>query len=203
MKKNILLFAALYLCLNIYGQSENLTIKVIDANNKPVAGATILFDDVKQKRWTNVNGVFKTKFKIAPKEISAFHPKIGIKKIKYNGVNKLFIRIKKGDILVNLVKNNQKAKILDPAQFYTIYEYLRGRFPGVNIGSDNAITIRGYNTVNGNTTPLFILNGTNVGQDTFGTIAPSNIKSLTILKGPESAAYGVRGANGVIIVKTM
>ena len=52
-------------------------------------------------------------------------------------------------------------------------------------------------------TPLFILNGTSVGQDTFGTISPSDIKSLTILKGPESAAYGVRGANGVIIVKTM
>ena len=97
MKKNILLFASLFLCFAIYGQSKKLTIKVIDANNKPVAGATILFDDVKQNRWTNVNGVFKTKFKIAPKEISAFHPKIGIKKIKYNGGNKLFIRIKKGD----------------------------------------------------------------------------------------------------------
>lgn len=203
MKKRIFLLATFFLCFAIYGQSKSLTIKVSDVHNKPVAGAIILFDNVKQNRWTNSNGVFKTKITIAPKEISAFHPKIGIKKVKYHGAKKMFIQITTGENLLTVTNNNQKEKTISSTQFYTIYDYLRGRFPGVNIASDNTITIRGFNTVNGNTTPLFIVDGTNVGQDTFGTISPSQIKSLTVLKGPETAAYGVRGANGVIIVKTM
>lgn len=201
-KKDIILIGILFLCFNIYAQTKNITIKVTDVNNKPVAGAIILFDDVRQKRWTNSDGIFKAKFKQVPKEISAFHPKIGLKKTKYYGTKKLFIKIKAGD---NLFTNNDnpKSKILKSDQFNTIYDYLRGRFPGVNITSDNEITIRGYNTVNGNMTPLFILDGINVDQNTFGSITPSQIKSVRILKGPEIAAYGVRGANGVIIVKTM
>lgn len=203
MKKNIVLLAALFLCFTIYGQSKTLTIKVFDADNKPVAGAIILFDNVKQNRWTNTNGVFKTKISKAPKEISAFHPKIGIKKTKYYGAKRIFIKIAKGENLLTVTSNNKKEKIISSTQFYSIYDYLRGRFPGVNIASDNTITIRGFNSVNGSVTPLFIVDGTNVDQSTFGAIAPSQIKSLTVLKGPETAAYGVRGANGVIIVKTM
>ena len=201
-KKEIILIGILFLCFNIYAQSKKITIKVTDVNNKPIAGAIILFDDVRQKRWTNSNGIFKAKLTLNPKEISAFHPKVGLKKIKYHGAKKLFIKIKEGDNLF-ITNDNPKSKILKSDQFNTIYDYLRGRFPGVNVTSDNEITIRGYNTVNGNMTPLFILNGINVDQNTFGTITPSQIKSINILKGPEIAAYGVRGANGVIIVKTM
>jgi len=196
MKKNILLFGAFILCLNLFAQSKKLTIKVLDGNNNPVAGAIILFDDVRQKRWTNSNGIFKTKLELEPKQISAFHPKIGIKKIKYNGTKKLFIKIKKGKNLY--AKDNSNRN-----QFYNIYDYLRGKFPGVNIASDNTITIRGFNTVNGSTTPLFILNGLSIAQETFSIISPSDIKSIKVLKGPDTAIYGARGANGVIVVKTM
>jgi TonB-dependent SusC/RagA subfamily outer membrane receptor len=31
---------------------------------------------------------------------------------------------------------------------------------------------------------------------------PDEIESVTVLKGPDSAIYGIRAANGVIIVKT-
>lgn len=203
MKKNIFLFAAFFLCLSINGQSKTLIIKVSDAHNNPVAGAIILFDNVKQNRLTNSYGVFKTKITIAPKEISAFHSKIGIKKVKYHGAKKVFIQIQTEGNAVTATSKNQKGKDIGSTQFYSIYDYLRGRFPGVNVTFDNTITIRGYNSVNGSVTPLFIVDGTNVHQDTFGTISPSQIKSLTVLKGPETAAYGVRGANGVIIVKTM
>lgn len=196
-KKDIILFGVLFLCFNIYAQSKKITIKVLDANSNPVAGAIILFDDVRQKRWTNSDGVFKTKLKLNTKEISAFHPKIGITKIKYHGTKKLFITIKAGD---DLFLSNDNP---NPDQFNTVYDYLRGRVSGVNITSDNVITIRGYNTFSGNMTPLFILNGSSIGQEIFSTISPNEIKSITVLKGPETAAYGVRGANGVIIVKTM
>jgi TonB-dependent SusC/RagA subfamily outer membrane receptor len=196
MKKQIILLGVLLLCINVFAQSKKLTIKVSDADNKSISGAIILFDDVRQKRWTNSNGVFKTKLDINPKEISAFHPKIGIKKIKYNGAEKISIKIIKGDNIYAKKKSNLN-------KFHNIYDYLRGRVPGVNITASNVITIRGYNTFSGNTTPLFILDGLEIEQGTFGTISPYNIKSIKVLKGPDTSIYGLRGANGVIVVKTM
>ena len=51
-------------------------------------------------------------------------------------------------------------------------------------------------------TPLFILNGVEIPKDIFSQIMPDEIESVTVLKGPDSAIYGIRAANGVIIVKT-
>ncbi|WP_338048445.1 TonB-dependent receptor plug domain-containing protein [Polaribacter marinus] len=197
----LVLLGALLFCFNINAQSKKITIKVKDANNKPVAGAIILLDNVKQKRWTNSKGVFKTTLKSDPKEISAFHPNIGIKKIKYNGSENITLKIKEGTDQPILTESSNLKKG-DSGQFDNIYDYLRGKFPGVNISSDDVISIRGYGSINGNMTPLFVVNGSNVSQETFGQIIPNDIKSVTILKGPETARYGVRGSNGVIVITT-
>jgi TonB-dependent SusC/RagA subfamily outer membrane receptor len=200
MKKYIIaIIGVLFFTININSQEQKITIKVKDVNRKPVAGALILFDDVKQKRWTNIQGVFKTKLKTTPKKISAFHPNIGISSIEYNGQSNLSIIIKEGND-THLFSNSSKKII--PSQFNTIYDYIRDKVSGVNISSDNIIRIRGYNSINGNMTPLFILNGTAIPKDVFSQIMPDEIESVTVLKGPDSAIYGIRGANGVIIVKT-
>ncbi|MFY0603703.1 MAG: TonB-dependent receptor plug domain-containing protein [Flavobacteriaceae bacterium] len=182
-------------------KSMNVSILVKDANNKPVPGAIILFDNVKQKRRTNIKGYFKIKLGKAPKEISAFSPRIGIKKVKYKNVNDIVITIKKGNN--DLVKTSPKKKGLNSKQFLNIYDYLRGQVPGVNVNADNVITIRGHNSVNGSTQPLFILNNVQVSEGTFANIVPTNIKYVTVLKGPDTAIYGLRGANGVIKVVTL
>jgi len=197
----IILLTSLFISLGMNSQNKKITIRVKDVNNKPVSGAIILLDDVKQNVWTNSNGVFKTKLKSVPKEISAFHPKIGIKKIAYNGKENVIIKIKKGNDLP-ISKNTQTQKNSDSSQFNSIYDYLRGQVAGVNVSSDENITIRGYNSINGDMTPLFILNETTVSKEIFGNIRPLDIKSVTVLKGPETTRYGVRGANGVIIVTT-
>lgn len=202
MKKKIflVLFGLLFFNLNLNAQSnesKKLTIIVKDVNNNPIPGAVILFDNVRQKRWTNSKGIFKVKIINDPKEISAFSPKIGIKKIKYNGKKKIKIIIQKGKN--QLLTNNKE---IDSKQFWSIYDYLKGNVAGLNISSSNTITIRGYNSVNGNNKdPLFILDNNIISKETFSRIRPNFIKSITILKGPETAFYGARGANGVIIVK--
>ena len=200
MKKYIIIIiGVLFFNINVNSQEQKITIKVKDVNRKPVAGAIILFDDVKQKLWTNDNGIFKTKLTTTTKKISAFHPNIGISTIEYNGQSNLSIIIKKGND--THLFSNSSTKIIS-SQFNTIYDYIRGKVSGVNITSDNIITIRGYSSINGNMTPLFILNGTEIPIDVFSAIMPDEIESVTVLKGPDSAIYGIRGANGVIIVKT-
>ena len=81
-----------------------------------------------------------------------------------------------------------------------MYEYLEGRVAGVMVTTDNRIIIRGVNTVNGSSDPLIIVDGAEC-QD-LSTINPNDVKSVDILKDSAAAIYGVRGANGVIVITT-
>ena len=208
--KPIFLLLLAFVSINSFGQKEKkktkknepvkLNITVKDENNKPVAGAFILFDDVRHPRRTNSKGIFKIKLNKSPKIISAFSPKIGIQKVKFNGKKNMLITIKGGKD--SYVVNTPKNKVASIMQFNSIYDYLRGKVAGVHVYPNNTIKIRGTNSVNGSTTPLFVLNGIPVDQDIFGNVVPTTIKSVVVLKGPETATYGLRGANGVIKVTT-
>ena len=88
---------------------------------------------------------------------------------------------------------------LKNAESYSdIYEYLRGRIPGVEIVG-TSIRIRGINTT-GNTDALIILDGMEVSD--ISDINPMDVKSVEVLKDAASTIYGMRGANGVVIIKT-
>lgn len=69
-------------------------------------------------------------------------------------------------------------------------------------GSSGAVVIRGQATLNGTTSPLWVIDGVIVGSDA-GQLNPADIESMTILKDAASTAiYGSQGANGVIVVTT-
>ncbi|MEM7369461.1 MAG: TonB-dependent receptor plug domain-containing protein [Bacteroidota bacterium] len=71
-------------------------------------------------------------------------------------------------------------------------------------GQNVNIRVRGVNSINGSTEPLFVLDGTPLG-DNYGSVAdainPNDIKSIRVLKGADATLYGTRGANGVILIR--
>lgn len=84
---------------------------------------------------------------------------------------------------------------------------LEGTVSGVQVnstygapGSDPSIRIRGIGTINGSSSPLYVLDG----NPFFGNISdlnPADIESITVLKDAASAAlYGNRASNGVILI---
>ncbi|WP_298895481.1 SusC/RagA family TonB-linked outer membrane protein [uncultured Psychroserpens sp.] len=87
---------------------------------------------------------------------------------------------------------------------------LSGQAPGLNIttssgqpGGNSLVQLRGVASINGNTEPLFIIDGAPVDEDNFRSLNPQDIASIDILKDAGATAiYGNRGANGVIIIKT-
>lgn len=110
-----------------------------------------------------------------------------------------------------------------------ILNALQGKISGVQItgasgepGASTNINIRGIQSFTGNNQPLFVVDGipisnnvdrTNLGPNgTLGgpqssnrglDIAPENIESINVLKGPAAAAlYGSRAASGVIVITT-
>lgn len=94
---------------------------------------------------------------------------------------------------------------------------IQGRISGVQItnsdgapGSPVAVRIRGVGTV-GPTQPLFVIDGVVVGDNSAGgrgtnplsTINPADIENVSVLKDASSAAiYGMRAANGVVLITT-
>ena len=83
-------------------------------------------------------------------------------------------------------------------------QMLQGRAAGLNVitsgqpGSGSNIRIRGITSF-GNTDPLVIIDGV---QASLSNVNANDIESLQILKDASAAIYGVRGANGVIVVTT-
>ena len=87
-----------------------------------------------------------------------------------------------------------------------VEQALQGQVAGVNIntnsgspGSAATINIRGIST-NGDNRPLILVDG-NVIED-LSTINPNDVESVNVLKDATAGIYGVRAANGVILIKT-
>ena len=91
----------------------------------------------------------------------------------------------------------------DKSGYITIYDYLEGRVPGVKVVKNGATTasvyIRGINSVNSSTEPLFVVDGIMVNDISY--LNPRDVKSVTVLKDASASIYGVRGGNGVIVIK--
>jgi TonB-linked SusC/RagA family outer membrane protein len=118
------------------------------------------------------------------------------------------------------------AKDLEELQATSIDQALQGRLPGVDVvassgdpGAGMVIKIRGTSSINGATNPLIVVDGVpyetsiptdfnfqTADQDSYASllsIAPSDIKDITILKDAASTAvWGSRASNGVLIINT-
>jgi TonB-linked SusC/RagA family outer membrane protein len=89
----------------------------------------------------------------------------------------------------------------------TLAEGIQGRLPGVTVansgvpGQNPVINIRGLGTLASGSGPLYVVDG--LWTDNLRDFNPQDAESIQVLKDAASlAAYGSRGANGVIIVTT-
>lgn len=91
----------------------------------------------------------------------------------------------------------------DVGSYANIGEYLRGRVPGLvvqKVGSTYKYTVRGVNSINSSTDPLFVVDGATVMDIDF--LNPRDVKSVEVLKDASASIYGTRGACGVILITT-
>ena len=118
--------------------------------------------------------------------------------------------IRRSKPTVNTSITSLGAETIEGRPNASLVQTIQGQAPGVNIttgsgqpGANSEVIIRGVGSINGNTEPLFIIDGVPVDGDNFRSLNPNNIESMTILKDAGAkSVYGNRGANGVIIIKT-
>lgn len=105
------------------------------------------------------------------------------------------------------------SKITDEAvkdrAITTLGEAFQGQLAGVRSsasgggvpGEELVIRIRGMNTINGDSSPLYVIDG--VPRDNMSDLNPTDIASIQILKDASATSiYGSRGANGVVLIET-
>ena len=116
------------------------------------------------------------------------------------------------DIYVPRLRARSPGRIVPPLEEVRpeIEKTLMERFPGITVtrtaDGGIAVRIRGGSSIFGSNDPLYIVDGLPVqpcaGASLTG-VNPYDIESIQLLKDPaDTAMYGFRGANGVIVIKT-
>ena len=115
---------------------------------------------------------------------------------------------KKGTIAGSV--STVKADKLESVPAAGFDQALQGQSAGLMVLSNSGepskaatFQIRGTNSINSGTSPLFILDGVPITSSDFNAISPSDIESVSVLKDASSSSiYGARAANGVVVITT-
>jgi TonB-dependent starch-binding outer membrane protein SusC len=210
-----MLFFVLIVCfIPLWAAAQNTSVKgvVKDETGEPIIGANVTENGTTNGTVTGIDGSYELKVPASGKLKVSF---IGYvtQMINVNGKTQLNITLKEESKTLNEVVvvgygTQKKADLtssistLDPKEIVkapnSITDALQGTVAGVNV-SGGKIRIRGTGSITGSTDPLWVVDGVIDGN------VPNNedIESLQVLKDAASCAiYGVRGANGVILVTT-
>lgn len=203
-------------------QGVSVTGYVVDENNLPLWGATV---KVKDEGWgtiTDVKGKFSLNnikttqllvFSYLGKQTVETMAKDGIKVVLHQQSEELeeavvpvaYGRLKKQAVTGAVASIHGKA--IERRPVTSVTAALDGEIAGVFVnntygqpGDDPAISIRGFSSVNGVNTPLYVVDGVPFAGN-FSELNPDDVESISVLKDAAAAAlYGNRAANGVILV---
>ncbi len=103
-----------------------------------------------------------------------------------------------------------KAEKVETTPTAAFDQALQGQVPDLTVLSSTGepsvaatLSIRGTNSINSGTAPLYILDGIPIASSDFNAINPADIESISVLKDASSTSiYGSRAANGVIVITT-
>jgi TonB-linked SusC/RagA family outer membrane protein len=197
--------------------------KVVDKSGQPLPGASVVVKGTDRGTVSDVDGSFSINVDNGEVLVVSF---IGFlkKEITYRGESALNIQLLEDvaglEELVVIGYGTQKkinvtgavsaieAKDLDSRPVRNLSTGLQGLMAGVTVVNSTAlpgqngssIRIRGVGTL-GDANPLVVVDGIPGGD--LNILNPSDIESISVLKDAASSSiYGVRGANGVILVTT-
>lgn len=109
---------------------------------------------------------------------------------------------------VSAESGRPEGSISDDNNYYRSLADFLQNVPGVYVqgsGNNAYIIIRGISSFNTSNEPLYVIDGHSIGNSYTRAnkiITPNDIDYVRVLKGPDAAIYGVRGANGVIEIIT-
>lgn len=221
--KNLFLTACLLLAaIPVFSQTKTVTGTVTDTSGEALIGASVLVQGTTNGVITDIDG--KYTLKQVPENGTLFFSYIGTlsQSVKVDGRSTINVILKEDlkqlEEVVVIGYGSAKSKdltapidVVKEKAFVNVptsspMAALQGKIPGVNIinsgtpGDGPKVTIRGMGSF-GDTSPLYVVDG--MFYDNINFLNNSDIQEMTVLKDASaSAIYGVRAANGVVIITT-
>ncbi|PMD98693.1 SusC/RagA family protein [Siphonobacter sp. BAB-5405] len=239
------LFALLWL-MSLSAMAQNITGKVTNAaDGSPLPGVTVVEKGSTKGTVTDAQGQYTLN---AASEATLVFSYLGFvpQEIPLGGRTTVDVVLKEdtkslNEVVVTALGIQRDKKALGysvtevkgseftQAREMNVANALSGKVAGVNAsgmstgpGGSSRVVIRGNGSLNGNSQPLYVINGMPIDNSTpggspqtgagglnvdrgdgIGGINPDDIESISVLKGGTAAAlYGSRAANGVILITT-
>lgn len=218
-KRSWIVVICLMLALNVMAQTRLITGTVIDKSGEPMIGATVKLAGTSVGTATNIEGAFSLNV-----------PAKGTLEVTYIGYSPAKVTLTSAstyeitltedasaleEVVVVGYGTQKKAtltgavssidgKELVATKNQDTKNMLTGKIPGVRVTQNTSepgdfsqgnFDIRGYGG-----SPLIVVDG--VPRGNFERIDPNDIETISVLKDASAAIYGVRAANGVILVTT-
>lgn len=222
-KLSLFLLFTFWSVVGVFAQSTTITGVVLDSSKEPIPGVSVIIKDTQTGTITNLDGAFTINAK--PSDILEFSF-IGMKGKSVQVGNKTIVNVtleddsflleetvvigygtaKAKDLTspIATISNDQVTKHITASPM----QALQGQVSGVQIvssgqpGSSPTVRVRGAgNFDSGKQGPLYVVDGMMFENIDF--LSSNDIENISILKDASSAAiYGVRAANGVVLVTT-
>jgi TonB-linked SusC/RagA family outer membrane protein len=205
---------------SIQQQKKTLTGKVVDIKGEPLIGVSIVEKGTKNGTITDIDGNYSLSLNNDNSIIIASY--VGYVTSEVSSVGKQSIRfvlhennLVLGEVVITGFGLSQKKasltgaissigdKDIERSLATTVSGALVGKIPGINSrqadgrpGASTSIQIRNMGT------PLYVIDGSVKDEGQFNNLDQNDIESIAILKDASAAIYGVRAANGVVVVTT-
>lgn len=198
---------------------------VVDKEQIPVIGATVMVEGTTKGTITDLEGNYE--LEVPSKDCRLVISYIGYttQTINVQGRSTITVTLSEENFNIdevvvvgyNTVKRGQITGAVDMVKSEKIAQQtsasledrLQGKVAGLMISSgsgqpgssDVKIRIRGTGSINGSSTPLYILDGVMIEPAQFASLNNNDIADIQILKDASATAiYGSRGSNGVIVI---
>ncbi|GAT62757.1 carboxypeptidase-like regulatory domain-containing protein [Paludibacter jiangxiensis] len=225
--KILLLIFILSLSFGSFAQNSGkkyfITGQVLDANSKPVSGATVLVDNKSTNVVTDAKGNYKVKVKPDATVLSVFSIFNGLlinEEIKgrvvidfkfedtmsqkdaaqkanteNEEVNVGFGTVQKKDLPSNIATVDRKKNKYESYQ--NIYDLIRAELSNVQVVGEKIILKGAYDSNTGPYDAMILVDGV---ESSLSSVLPRMVKSISVLTGADASIYGLRSAHGVVLI---
>ena len=221
-------FLTLFLVLlsySAFGQTKTVKGNVSDENYQALPGVSIIIKGSQIGTTTDIEGNYTLEYDNNPEIILVFsYVGYQSQEILLAGRTELSISMKPDEIMKDEIvvigygrakakeltgaSSRVKGEDLEKMNMSRVDQALQGKVAGVSIntnsgspGGSSSIRIRGLSTF-GDNDPLILVDGVIYDSEGLNALNPNDIESINVLKDATAGIYGVRAANGVIIIET-
>ncbi|MCH7398089.1 TonB-dependent receptor [Belliella sp. DSM 107340] len=200
----------------------SVTGNVVDATGEPLPGVTVVIEGTSKGTVTDIDGNYSIEVEVGQALVFSF---VGFEKQRFVVGNSNVINVEMNEDQKSLdevvvigygtIKERDLTSSISTVKTDDIVktpnaqamQSLQGRVAGVQIVSNGApgasptVRVRGVGSFEGGGAPLYVVDG--MFFDNIDFLNPGDIETINILKDASAAAiYGVRAANGVVLIET-